>query len=1101
MKFALTVLASLLCVPLAFAMGWYAWPPPTLREEVVASKFVLVGRLESDPKAPGGGTTDFVVTHVLKDDPKVKIKVGDAIRMPRLITLPDPKKPQFLVFCGIADGKPDIYRSEQYTPALLDYFTGSLAIDVKDHVKLMRQAFGYLQHEDATIADDAFATFDNSTDAEVREVGRHVDARKLRAWLQAENTKTTRRGLYSRLLAQCGDKSDAALLRKLLDKWVKNEPVTLGGVLTAYAQLDPKAGWSYTAEVLKNPDLDFNIRYSGLQAARYFHESLPGVVADAEIGAALAPTLDQNDMADLTIDSLRTWCNWSFTDKILALSSKKDFDIPIIRRAIIKYAMRCPDPKAAKFIEEARKTEPGRVEALEKIMESELCGPPRLIAAKRPDILVADFEGDAYPDGWKTTGTAFGKGPAKGTLPNQMPVTGFLGKGLVNSFNGGDTATGTLTSPAFKIERKYLNFLVGGGKHPGKTCINLLVGGKVVRTATGPNDKPGGTERLDWHSWDVAEFEGKEGVIEIVDDEKGGWGHINVDHIVQSDAKKQLEPVKRELEINTRYLHLPVKNGAPMKRVKFLVDGKTVREFDIELADDEKPDFWVFADVTDFKDKTLTVETVLVSSSKALDALKLAAEVPDPVKLYEEKHRPLFHFTSRRGWLNDPNGLVFADGEWHLFYQHNPFGVQWGNMHWGHAVSKNLVTWRELGEALYPKQYSDFAFSGSAVVDNGNTSGWGIPKTEKVPAKPAMVLAYTSTGRGECIAYSTDKGRTWTEYDKNPVVKHSGRDPKLVWYEKGKHWVMAVYDEFEKKQWIAFYTSPDLKTWTFASRIEGFFECPDLFPLDPADPSKIATKEKWVLYAADGKYLVGEFDGKEFKPDFKEKKQLWFGNFYAAQTFDNAPKLTGPGFSMVERHRRVQIGWANGVTFPGMPFNQQMTVPVELTLRDEKDGPRLLARPVSSQESLRDFKPANDKPFVGEVWLTDAKTGQLRKTVAEGLDAFDMVAALKLEPTANAKQSTVAFSLRGTELLYDLTKKTLTCKGVSAPVPLHGGKLILHVLVDRGSVEVFADGGRVAMSIAAIPGEKNSKLEISASGTDLAIETLEVWRMQSAWEK
>src|SRR5262249_39736690 len=128
-------------------------------------------------------------------------------------------------------------------------------------------------------------------------------------------------------------------------------------------------------------------------------------------------------------------------------------------------------------------------------------------ADDRPDVLIADFEGDTYGD-WKATGEAFGKGPARGTLPGQMPVTGYLGKGLVNSFNGGDTSTGTLTSPSFKVERRYINFLIGGGKYPGKTCINLLVGDKVVRTATGPNDKPGGSEALDWHSWDVAELEG-----------------------------------------------------------------------------------------------------------------------------------------------------------------------------------------------------------------------------------------------------------------------------------------------------------------------------------------------------------------------------------------------------------------------------------------------------------------------------------------------------------------------------------------------------------------------------------------------------------------
>ena len=684
MKFAFSVLALVLCTPFAWAFGTKCFPSrvTTFREEAAASKFVLVGRLENAREMPGGGgTTDFVVIRVLKDDPKVKVKVGDVIRIPRLIPIPDPKKPpQFMVFGDVADGKPDIYRGELLSASLLEYFTNSMMIDTNDRVRLMRNAFDYLEDEDAAIADDAFATFDNSTDADVHEVGLHASAAKLRRWLQAERTKTSRRGLYSRLLASCGEKADAALLRTQLNKWVKDSPDSLDGVLIAYSVLDPKAGWAYTRHLLENPDHDFYVRYSGLRATRYFQTMQPGIIAQPEILAAIKPTLDQSDMADLSIDDLRKWCCWSFTDKILGLSGKKDFDSPLIRRAMIRYAIRCPDPRAARFIAEARKTEAARVAAIERIMESELCGPPA--PAERADILVADFEGDTYAEGWKTTGTAFGKGPAKGTLPGQMPVTGYLGKGLVNSYLGGDGSTGTLTSSAFKIERKYLNFLVGGGKYPGKTCVNLLVGGKVVRTATGPNDKPGGSEHLDWHSWDVADLVGKEAIIEIVDDEKGGWGHINVDHIVQSDKKKQLESVKREIMIEDRYLHLPVKTGAPMKRMKFIVDEKVVHEFDIELADGVVPDFWAVANMSQFKEKTLTVETTLISGSDALDAIKLLHD-PDDETTYREKHRPLYHFTSRRGWLNDPNGLVYYDGEWHLFYQHNPYGVNWGNMRLG----------------------------------------------------------------------------------------------------------------------------------------------------------------------------------------------------------------------------------------------------------------------------------------------------------------------------------------------------------------------------------------------------------------------------------
>ena len=203
-------------------------------------------------------------------------------------------------------------------------------------------------------------------------------------------------------------------------------------------------------------------------------------------------------------------------------------------------------------------------------------------AAERPEILIADFEGKDY-GAWKVEGEAFGPGPAQGTLPGQMPVSGFSGKGLVNSFFKGDKTTGRLTSPPLTIERRYINFLIGGGKHPGQTCINLLVDGKAVRTATGPNDRPGGSEQLDWHSWDVGDLAGKTAVIEIVDRATGGWGHINVDQIVQSDRKQDatLENQRREMAVEKRYLNFPVKTGAAkrrMSRVARRPDGPRVRD-------------------------------------------------------------------------------------------------------------------------------------------------------------------------------------------------------------------------------------------------------------------------------------------------------------------------------------------------------------------------------------------------------------------------------------------------------------------------------------------------------------------------------------------
>ena len=221
------------------------------------------------------------------------------------------------------------------------------------------------------------------------------------------------------------------------------------------------------------------------------------------------------------------------------------------------------------------------------------------------DLLIADFEGKDYGN-WKTTGEAFGPGPAQGSLPGQMAVSGFVGKGLVNSFFKGDGTTGTLTSPEFKIGRKYIIFLIGGGMDPENTSMNLVIDGKIVRIATGPNDRPGGSEALIPGAWDVTEFAGKSAVIRVVDNATGGWGHVSVDQIVQTDAKPaagaiktppapQVANPKREIKIDKRYLNLPIKDGARNHPVSILVDGKLVMTNDIGLADGA-PDWWAFVD-------------------------------------------------------------------------------------------------------------------------------------------------------------------------------------------------------------------------------------------------------------------------------------------------------------------------------------------------------------------------------------------------------------------------------------------------------------------------------------------------------------------------
>ncbi len=686
-------------------------------------------------------------------------------------------------------------------------------------------------------------------------------------------------------------------------------------------------------------------------------------------------------------------------------------------------------------------------------------------APERKDVVFADFEGPDYGD-WVVTGEAFGKGPARGALPGQMPVTGFKGKGLVSSFHGGDDSTGTLASPEFEIQRHHVTFLIGGGHHPGKACINLLVGGKVVRTATGPNKVPGGTERLEPASWDVKEFAGKKARIEIVDRAKGGWGHVNVDHVVFTDRKPPgvLLDARREVAIEKRYLSFPVKTGGQKRRLSLSVDGKPYRELEIELADG-KPDFWAFLDAGEMKGKKAILQVDrLPEGSPALKAIEQGDQIKGAEQFYKEKRRPQFHFTSRVGWLNDPNGLVCSKGEFHLFYQHNPYGWGWGNMHWGHAVSKDLVHWQELPIALSPRKFGDWCFSGSAVVDRANTGGW------KKGAEDVLVAAYTSTGRGECIAYSTDRGRTWAEPPGNPVVRHAGRDPKLLWHAPTKKWVMAVYDEHAGKQWIAFHSSPDLKKWTFQSRIEGFYECPDLFEL-PVDGK--ADKKKWVTYAADGKYVLGQFDGKAFEAD-PGKHQLWHGNFYAAQTFSDAPD-----------GRRIQIGWAQGIAFPGMPFNQQMTLPCELSLRTTPAGVRMFAQPVKEIETLRVKGDACSGGLL--------KPGRAHRAKTEG-ELLDVLAEF-----SRTDAEAFGLTVRGVAITYDVKKEALACQGRVVHLKGSAGKVRLRVLVDRASIEVFAQDGAAALVVPhAAPAESKS-VEAFTRGGDTRVGKLEVHQLKSAW--
>lgn len=686
-------------------------------------------------------------------------------------------------------------------------------------------------------------------------------------------------------------------------------------------------------------------------------------------------------------------------------------------------------------------------------------------ASAAEDILFADFEGKTYGK-WKATGEAFGPGPATGTLPGQMAVSGFRGKRLVNTFYKGDRTTGTLTSPPFKLARRYITFLIGGGGFKGKTCMNLLLDGKVVRTAAGPNTRPGGSEALAPQAWDVQEFAGKTVRIEIVDRATGGWGHVNVDHIVLSDRKPKI-PVRRSrqsksIALTKKYLLFPIRTGSRKSQIDLRIAGKNVRQFDAEIATSRKDvSFWSFLDVTAFKGKRATL-TVRDATEEGFQLVTQSDEIPGAARFFREKLRPQFHFSQKLGWNNDPNGMVYHDGEWHLYFQHNPYGWNWGNMHWGHAVSKDLLHWKQLPIAIYNKRRGDWAFSGSAVVDENNTAGWQTGD-EKV-----IVAAWTSTGRGECIAYSNDRGRTFTEYEGNPVIKHDGRDPKVFWYAPGKHWVMAVYNKSkEHGNAIAFYTSKDLKDWKFRSRLQGYFECPELFelPVDGDDRNK-----RWVVFGADARYAIGRFDGKTFTPEHKDKHRVHYGAYYASQVFNNPPD-----------GRRIQIGWAK-IAMPGMPFNQTFSFPHRLTLRKTTDGTRLFAEPVREIEKLRKKShTAEGQELNPEKPAAVRVSGQL----------FDIRAKFQI---GSAKS--VGLDIGGNRVTYDVKAQNLD----GAKLKPVDGKVTIRVLVDRPMLEVCGNDGRVVITA---PRRKRGDVStVKAIATDgkARLLSLEVHKLESIWK-
>ena len=429
---------------------------------------------------------------------------------------------------------------------------------------------------------------------------------------------------------------------------------------------------------------------------------------------------------------------------------------------------------------------------------------------------------------------------------------------------------------------------------------------------------------------------------------------------------------------------------------------------------------------------------------------------------YDQPYRPQYHFSPRVHWTNDPNGPVFFDGEYHLFFQYNPFGDLWGHMSWGHAVSPDLIHWRELPVAIR-EENGIMIYTGSTVVDEHNSSGFCAG------GKPCMVAVYTGDGHHletQNLAFSNDRGRTWTKYSGNPVLNlnlSDFRDPDVFWLESAHRWIMAVALPNDHK--VRFYGSADLKKWQMLSEFgpagsaAGQWECPNLFEL----PVEGSGETRWVLKvgvnpgALQGgsgeQYFVGRFDGTRFINENPASLTLWtdYGkDCYCALTFNHMPRGDRP----------VMIGWMNNWQYaakvPTAPWRGQMTVPRRLSLRRTPEGIRLIQQPIvdSREPSKPDrhaFRLRIDAPPAA------ARTFHVRLLAKDGTATVVGYDAVRQEIYVDRTHSgDTAFS-------PDFPVRT------AAPLKLGGKPLRVDILVDRCSIEVFADDGRVSITNLVFP--------------------------------
>lgn len=486
---------------------------------------------------------------------------------------------------------------------------------------------------------------------------------------------------------------------------------------------------------------------------------------------------------------------------------------------------------------------------------------------------------------------------------------------------------------------------------------------------------------------------------------------------------------------------------------------------------------------------------------------------------YDQPWRPQYHFTPPKNFMNDPNGTVFYKGEYHLFYQHNPQGNVWGHMSWGHAISTDLVHWQHLAVALHEEPGKYMVYSGSAVVDWNDTSG--LCKNPDAKDHSCLVAIYTAAyhdRQKQHIAYSNDRGRTWTNYSGNPVADLDApdfRDPNVFWYEPQHKWVMVAVLADERR--LVILDSHDLKHWTKRSTFgpagdtAGQWECPDLVEL----PVEGTSEKKWVLIInrnpgapAGGtgvRYLVGNFDGTTFRSDTPETPAVWADwgkDFYATNTWNDMP---------ASDKRRVWIGWFSNWQYanaePTVLWRGGLTIPRTLTLRQYSDGLRMVQQPIKELQGLR-----HEKLRIANASVPDANQ-RIQSASVTG-ETYEIEAELQLGPAEEAgfrvrngpaAETLVGVNAGSSSVFVDRTKSGEVSFSKDFP-GRHSAKLEktatvkLHIFVDRSSIEVFANDGERLISDRMYPPPGSDRLELYAKGSGAMLVSLKVWQLDSIWK-